>query len=149
VNLSAHQFHEPTLVSPIEDVLATSDVDPEQLVIEITESALLRDASEATNVIRRLAEGGVSFALDDVGTGYSPQSYRAELRPRVIRSGQSFVRPLHGSPRNDALLETIITWGDKLAITMLAEGVESPAQLERLRLLGGERGQGYLLSRAE
>jgi len=147
VNLSAHQFHEPKMVSMIEDVLTTSGIEPERLVIEITESALLRDASEATNVIRRLQEHGVSFALDDFGTGYSSLSYLAELHPRVIKIDQSFVRPSNESLRYDALLETIITLGDKLDITMLAEGIETPAQLARLRLLGCELGQGFLFSR--
>ncbi|HEV3187980.1 MAG TPA: EAL domain-containing protein, partial [Acidimicrobiales bacterium] len=148
VNLSAHQFREPKMVSMIEDVLMTSGLEPRRLVIEITEGVLLRDASEATNVITRLQERGVSFALDDFGTGYSSLSYLAELHPRVIKIDQSFVRPSTPSPRSDALLETIITLGDKLEITMLAEGIETAAQLQRLRLLGCELGQGYFYSPA-
>lgn len=148
VNLSAQQFHEPRLVSIIEEALTTSGIAPERLVIEITESVLLRDASETTDVLRRLHERGVSFALDDFGTGYSSLAYLAALHPRIIKIDQSFVRPTESSERNDALLETIISLGDKLDITMVAEGIETTAQLERLRLLGCGLGQGFLFSPA-
>jgi diguanylate cyclase (GGDEF)-like protein/PAS domain S-box-containing protein len=148
VNLSAQQFHEPRLVGVIEEVLTTYGVEPERLVIEITEGVMLRDAAEATNVISRLQERGVGFALDDFGTGYSSLSYLASMHPRVIKIDQSFVRPTQEGARNDALLETIVSLGGKLSITMLAEGIETPTQLERLRSLGCELGQGYLFSPA-
>jgi diguanylate cyclase (GGDEF)-like protein/PAS domain S-box-containing protein len=148
VNLSAQQFHEPKLVGVIEEILTAYGVEPERLVIEITEGVMLRDAVEATNVISRLQDRGVGFALDDFGTGYSSLSYLASMHPRVIKIDQSFVRPTHAGARNDALLETIVSLGGKLDITMLAEGIETPAQLERLRSLGCELGQGYLFSPA-
>jgi diguanylate cyclase (GGDEF)-like protein/PAS domain S-box-containing protein len=148
VNLSAHEFHEPKLVGLIEEVLATHSLDPERLVIEITETVMLRDAAEATNVITSLQERGVGFALDDFGTGFSSLSYLASMHPRLIKIDQSFVRPVYEGARNDALLETIVSLGSKLAITMLAEGIETPAQLERLREMGCELGQGFLFSPA-
>jgi diguanylate cyclase (GGDEF)-like protein/PAS domain S-box-containing protein len=148
VNLSAHEFHEPKLVGLIEEVLATHSLEPERLVIEITESVMLRDAAEATNVITSLQERGVGFALDDFGTGFSSLSYLASMHPRLIKIDQSFVRPVYEGARNDALLETIVSLGSKLAITMLAEGIETPAQLERLRRMGCELGQGFLFSPA-
>ncbi|MFZ0768334.1 MAG: EAL domain-containing protein [Acidimicrobiales bacterium] len=148
VNLSAHQFHEPRLVGEIEELLTTFAVAPERLMIEITEGVMLRDATEATNVISRLQERGISFALDDFGTGYSSLSYLASMHPRLIKIDQSFVRPTQEGARTDALLETIVSLGSKLAITMLAEGIETPTQLERLRSLGCELGQGFLFSPA-
>jgi diguanylate cyclase (GGDEF)-like protein/PAS domain S-box-containing protein len=148
VNLSAHEFHEPKLVGLIEEVLATYSLEPERLVIEITETVMLRDAAEATNVITSLQERGVGFALDDFGTGFSSLSYLASMHPRLIKIDQSFVRPVYEGARNDALLETIVSLGGKLGITMLAEGIETPAQLERLRRMGCELGQGYLFSPA-
>jgi predicted signal transduction protein with EAL and GGDEF domain len=148
VNLSAHEFHEPKLVGLIDEVLATYSLEPERLVIEITETVMLRDAAEATNVITSLQERGVGFALDDFGTGFSSLSYLASMHPRLIKIDQSFVRPLYEGARNDALLETIVSLGSKLAITMLAEGIETPAQLERLRRMGCELGQGFLFSPA-
>jgi diguanylate cyclase (GGDEF)-like protein/PAS domain S-box-containing protein len=148
VNLSAHEFHEPKLVGLIEEVLATHSLAPERLVIEITETVMLRDAAEATNVITSLQDRGVGFALDDFGTGFSSLSYLASMHPRLIKIDQSFVRPVYEGARNDALLETIVSLGSKLAITMLAEGIETPAQLERLRRMGCELGQGFLFSPA-
>jgi diguanylate cyclase (GGDEF)-like protein/PAS domain S-box-containing protein len=148
VNLSAHQFHEPKLVSMIEEALTTSGISPDRLIIEITESVMLRDALETASVIGRLQEHGVGFALDDFGTGYSSLSYLVLLHPRIIKIDQSFVRPSHESVDNDTLLETIISLGQKLGMTMLGEGIETKAQLERLRLPGCELGQGFLFSPA-
>jgi EAL domain-containing protein (putative c-di-GMP-specific phosphodiesterase class I) len=148
VNLSAQQFQEPRLVGLIDEVLTACGVAPDRLVIEITEGVMVRDAAETTNVISQLQERGVAFALDDFGTGYSSLSYLASIHPRVIKIDQSFVRPAHEGARNDAILETIVSLGRKLSITTLAEGIETPTQLERLRSLGCELGQGYLFSPA-
>jgi diguanylate cyclase (GGDEF)-like protein/PAS domain S-box-containing protein len=148
VNLSAHQFHDPKLIGMIEDVLTTSAITPDRLVIEITESVMLTDAAETTSVIGRLQERGVGFALDDFGTGYSSLSYLVMLQPRIIKIDQSFVRPTHDSKDNDTLLETIISLGQKLGMTMLGEGIETSAQLKRLRGPGCELGQGFLFSPA-
>jgi len=148
VNLSAHQFHEPKLVSMVEEVLTKSAISPDRLIIEITESVMLRDALETAIVIGRLQDRGVGFALDDFGTGYSSLSYLVLLHPRIIKIDQSFVRPTHESRDNDTLLETIISLGQKLDMTMLGEGIETLAQLERLRGPGCELGQGFLFSPA-
>jgi EAL domain-containing protein (putative c-di-GMP-specific phosphodiesterase class I) len=148
VNLSAHQFHDPGLVSMIEEVLGTSGLPPERLILEITESVTLLDVAETLRVIEHLSRLGIGVALDDFGTGYSSLSYLALLHPRIIKIDQSFVSPPQESARNDTLLETIISLGHKLDMTMLAEGIETPAQLERLRLLRCEFSQGYLFSPA-
>ena len=148
VNLSAHQFHEPKLVSMVEEALTTGAISPDRLIIEITEGVMLRDALETASVIGRLQERGVDFALDDFGTGYSSLSYLVLLHPRIIKIDQSFVRPSHESVDNDTLLETIISLGQKLGMTMLGEGIETRAQLERLRVPGCELGQGFLFSPA-
>jgi diguanylate cyclase (GGDEF)-like protein/PAS domain S-box-containing protein len=148
VNLSAHQFHDPGLVSMIEGVLQTSGLIPERLIIEITESVTLLDVAETLGVIEHLNRLGIAIALDDFGTGYTSLSYLALLHPRIIKIDRSFVSPLHESARNDTLLETIVSLGHKLDMTMLAEGIETHAQLERLRLLRCEFGQGYLFSPA-
>jgi Amt family ammonium transporter len=148
VNLSVHQFHDPGLVSMIEGVLGTSGLVPERLIIEITESVTLLDVAETLGVIEHLSRLGVSIALDDFGTGYTSLSYLALLHPRIIKIDQSFVSPPQESARNDALLETIISLGHRLDVSLLAEGIETPAQLERLRHLRCELGQGYLFSPA-
>ena len=91
---------------------------------------------------------GIGFALDDFGTGYSSLSYLALMRPRIIKIDQSFVSPAFESDRNDTLLEAIVSLGHNLDMTMLAEGIETKAQLQRLQGLSCELGQGFLFSRA-
>jgi diguanylate cyclase (GGDEF)-like protein/PAS domain S-box-containing protein len=148
VNLSAHQFHDPHLVAMIEKALLANDLGPERLIIEITESVALLDVAETLNVIEHLNRLGIGFALDDFGTGYSSLSYLALLRPKIIKIDQSFVSPAFESERNDTLLEAIVSLGQKLNLSLLAEGIETQEQLTRLRYLGCELGQGFLFSRA-
>jgi diguanylate cyclase (GGDEF)-like protein/PAS domain S-box-containing protein len=148
VNLSAHQFHDPNLVAMVEGALAHSGLAPERLVLEITESVTLLYVAETMSVMEHLSRLGISFALDDFGTGFSSLSYLALLHPRIIKIDRTFVSPTLESVRNDALLEAIVSLGHKLDMTMLAEGIETPEQLERLRSLGCELGQGFLFSAA-
>ncbi|HEV3267630.1 MAG TPA: EAL domain-containing protein [Acidimicrobiales bacterium] len=148
VNLSAHQFHDLGLVPMIESALQSSGLDPERLVLEITESVTLHNVAETMSVMERLIHLGIGFALDDFGTGYSSLSYLALLRPRIIKIDQSFVSPASESIRNDTLLEAIVTLGNKLNMTMIAEGIETKAQLDRLLVLGCELGQGFYFSPA-
>jgi diguanylate cyclase (GGDEF)-like protein/PAS domain S-box-containing protein len=148
VNLSAHQFQDPGLITMIEAALAQSGVAPERLVLEITESVALLDVTETMRVMEHLNRLGIGFALDDFGTGFSSLSYLVLLRPKVIKIDQSFIRPLHDSVHNDTLLEMIISLGKKLEMTVLAEGIETEKQLARLRGFDCELGQGYLFSPA-
>ena len=148
VNLSAHQFHDPELIGMVEAALSKSGLAPERLVLEITESAMLLNVSETLNVMERISAMGVGFALDDFGTGYSSLSYLALLRPTIIKIDRSFVSHNEESARNDTLLEAIISLGQKLGMTMSAEGIETEAQLERLHRLGCDYGQGFLWSTA-
>jgi diguanylate cyclase (GGDEF)-like protein/PAS domain S-box-containing protein len=148
VNFSARQFHDPDLISSLVNSLLTHGLEPERLIIEITESATLLDVAETLQVIEYLKRLGIGIALDDFGTGYSSLSYLTLLHPRVIKIDRSFVSPSHESIHNDTLLQTIISLGQKLNMIVLAEGIETPQQLERLRELGGELGQGFLFSPA-
>jgi diguanylate cyclase (GGDEF)-like protein/PAS domain S-box-containing protein len=148
VNLSAHQFLDPGLVPTIKNLLRESGLPPAFLILEITESVALVDIAETMAVLDLLGTLGVGIALDDFGTGFSSLSYLAALSPRIIKIDQSFVRPVHESTRNDTLLETIISLGQKLNMTMLAEGIETEGQFSRLRRLGCELGQGFLFSAA-
>lgn len=148
VNLSARQFHDPNLVSLIEDALLTNDLAPDRLVIEVTESVALANVAETMNIIDYLTRLGVGFALDDFGTGYSSLSYLALMRPRVIKIDQSFVSPTLESTRNDTLLEAIVSLGQNLNMSVLAEGIETQGQYIRLCCFGCELGQGFLFSPA-
>ena len=148
VNLSARQFHDPELVATIQRVLIESGLESRRLVLEITESATLLNVAETMSVMEELTGLGVTFALDDFGTGFSSLSYLALLRPRIIKIDQSFVSPQVVTDHNDALLEAIVSLGHRLDMTMLAEGIETAAQLERVRGIGCELGQGFLWSEA-
>jgi len=148
VNLSARQFHDPALVSTIERLLALSGLESERLVVEITESATLVNVTETMSVIEQLGRLGIAFPLDDFGTGFSSLSYLALLRPKIIKIDQSFVSPKIDTDHNDALLEAIVSLGHRLDMTMLAEGLETPAQIKRVRRIGCELGQGFFWSAA-
>jgi diguanylate cyclase (GGDEF)-like protein/PAS domain S-box-containing protein len=148
VNLSAHQFRDPDLVPMIERMLVTSGLARERLILEITESVALLDVVETTSVMEQLNRLGIGVALDDFGTGYSSLSHLVLLNPRIIKIDQSFVGPAQVNIGSDSLLETIISLGNKLQMTMLAEGIETQGQLDRLRFLNCELGQGYLFSPA-
>jgi diguanylate cyclase (GGDEF)-like protein/PAS domain S-box-containing protein len=148
VNFSARQFHDPDLVPMIEELFTASGLAPERLMLEITESVALSDIVRTTRVLKQLDRLGVALVLDDFGTGYSSLSYLALLRPMIIKIDRSFVSPNQESAYNDTLLEAIVSLGQRLDMTILAEGIETPGQLERLRNLGCEVGQGYLFSPA-
>ena len=148
VNLSARQFHDPGLVALIQGELDRSGVAPERLILEVTESVALIDIVETLNVMEELNRLRVGIALDDFGTGYSSLSYLAALNPKIIKIDQSFVRPRHDTRRINTLLEAIVTLGNKLNMTVLAEGIETSAQLDRLHNIYCELGQGFLWSPA-
>jgi EAL domain-containing protein (putative c-di-GMP-specific phosphodiesterase class I) len=132
----------------IERELELSGLDPERLILEVTESVALLDISETMNVMEHLNRLNIGIALDDFGTGYSSLSYLAALRPRIIKIDQSFVRPKHDLKRSNTLLEAIVTLGNKLDMIVLAEGIETSDQLEHLSELHCDLGQGFLWSPA-
>ena len=148
VNLSARQFHDPHLVTSISSALEESGVAPRRLVLEVTETVALTDVSQTRLVMTQLHRLGVGVALDDFGTGFSSLSYLVHLRPRIIKIDQSFVRPTSRGPESDAILELIVLLGRKLNMAMVAEGVETVEQLERLRSFECEYGQGFFWSPA-
>ena len=148
VNLSAQEFAGGDLVSTVSGALAASGLDPRRLVVEITESAMVNDAHDALRVLEGLSALGVGVALDDFGTGYSSLSYLVRLSPSIIKIDRYFVNPSFESVHNETLLETVISLGERLGITMVAEGVETVAQLEQLRALGCDAAQGFLFSAA-
>jgi diguanylate cyclase (GGDEF)-like protein/PAS domain S-box-containing protein len=148
VNLSARQFHDPDLIPMIERELKLNALAPERLVLEVTESIALLDIAETMSTMEHLNRLNIGVALDDFGTGYSSLSFLAALNPRIIKIDQSFVRPNRDHVRSDTLLEAIVTLGNKLDMTVLAEGIETLTQLEHLHNLNCDLGQGFLWSPA-
>ncbi len=148
VNLSARQFHDPGLLALVRSELDACSLPADRLIIEITEGVALMEVADTLKTIEQLANLGVGVALDDFGTGFSSLSYLALLNPMIIKIDQFFVRPATASIHSDRLLEAIVSLGHNLGMTMLAEGIETRAQLERLRDLHCSLGQGFLFSPA-
>jgi EAL domain-containing protein (putative c-di-GMP-specific phosphodiesterase class I) len=148
VNLSARQFHDPELLTMVKRELDECDLPADRLIIEITEGVALMEVADTMKMIEQLTGLGIGVALDDFGTGFSSLSYLALLNPMIIKIDQSFVRPIIETKHSDRLLETIVSLGHNLGMTMLAEGIETQHQLEGLRALHCSLGQGFLFSPA-
>jgi Amt family ammonium transporter len=148
VNLSARQFHDPGLLDLVKRQLDECSLPADRLILEITEGVALMEIADTLKMIDQLTALGIGVALDDFGTGFSSLSYLALLNPMIIKIDQSFVRPTTITKHSDRLLETIVSLGHNLGMTMLAEGIETPEQLETLRELHCSLGQGFLFSRA-
>ena len=148
VNLSARQFHDPGLLTLVKRELDECSLPADRLILEITEGVALIEIADTLQMIDQLTALGIGVALDDFGTGFSSLSYLALLNPMIIKVAQTFVRPAMITKHSDRLLETIVSLGHNLGMTMLAEGIETPQQLETLRELHCSLGQGFLFSRA-
>jgi Amt family ammonium transporter len=148
VNLSARQFHDPGLLTLVMRELDECSLPADRLILEITEGVALMEIADTLKMIDELTALGVGVALDDFGTGFSSLSYLALLNPMIIKIDQTFVRPNTITKHSDRLLETIVSLGHNLGLTVLAEGIETPQQLETLRELHCSLGQGFLFARA-
>lgn len=148
VNVSPAQFKSGKLVGAVIAALTKSGLAAHRLELEITESSLLEKSSEMLDVLKSLKDLGVSIALDDFGTGYSGLGYLNSFPIDKIKIDQSFIRDIGVKPKAVELIRAAINIGQNLGLTTLAEGIETPEQLEILRALGCQQGQGFLFSRA-
>lgn len=147
VNVSVRQWEEPGFVPLVQQILLDTGLAPSHLILEITESVLLSEPQDAQRQAEQLASLGVRVALDDYGTGYSNLSQLQHLRIGQLKLDRSFVRPLPGIRRDQALVQSALTLGDALEARVVAEGIETDNQLQSLRAMGCPVGQGYLLGR--
>ena len=148
VNLSARQLHATDLEATVAHELDAAGLAAERLVLEVTESTVLRDAGAAAIVLERLRTMGVGIALDDFGTGYSSLSSLAALRPTILKVDRSFVS---GTPLDEAaitMLKAMVSLGHDLGTVVVAEGIETAEQLRVLHDAGCDLGQGYLFAPA-
>ncbi|NNN19471.1 MAG: bifunctional diguanylate cyclase/phosphodiesterase, partial [Acidimicrobiaceae bacterium] len=148
VNLAPRQFYDPNLTIEIEDMLNASGFPSSRLILEITESVAFTDISLCARVIAHLRQLGVSIALDDFGTGYSSLTCLSLLDTGIVKIDESFVRPAQENQYSKDLMEATVSFCHKLDMTVLAEGIEDQEQLEHLRSLGCDLGQGHLFSPA-
>jgi diguanylate cyclase (GGDEF)-like protein/PAS domain S-box-containing protein len=151
VNLAVRQSREPGLVDDVCAVLAETGLPPRLLQLELTESAIMGTADGPLDALRRLADMGVRIAIDDFGTGYSNLAYLRHLPVNELKIAGSFVEGLRAADRTDPvdaqIVATLVTLAHTLGLTVTAEGVETPAQAERLRRIGCDSGQGWLFAR--
>jgi diguanylate cyclase (GGDEF)-like protein len=145
VNLSPIQFIDDDLPEQVKDVVRQAGLAPNRLELEITESVLIEDGERVLDLIRRLRECGVSIALDDFGAGYSSLSYLRRFPFDTIKIDRSFVQAIVESKTTYAIVGSLITLGRNLGIQVVAEGVETKAQLDVLQRLHCRYIQGFLL----
>ena len=147
VNVSARQFRSPGFVDMVARSLRERRINPSRLELELTESVLIDNREEAVAVLGQLKTLGVQIAVDDFGTGYSSLSYLSGLPIDCLKIDRSFVVQTTDGGRDAAIAQAIISLGHSLRLRVLAEGVETPEQLEFLRRHGCNEYQGYLFSR--
>ncbi|MGH9089083.1 MAG: putative bifunctional diguanylate cyclase/phosphodiesterase [Acidimicrobiales bacterium] len=146
VNVSTRQLMEPGLVETVERVLRQTQLDPRRLVLEVTETTLISDAERAAIVLAELKTLGVCLALDDFGTGYSSLSHLLQFPIDTIKVDKSFIDGITGEGNASALAGAILGIGGILGMHVVAEGVESEAQLELLRRWHCSSCQGFLFA---
>ncbi|WP_454846452.1 putative bifunctional diguanylate cyclase/phosphodiesterase [Pseudomonas farris] len=148
VNVSAIDFRQRDFVEGIELILKQTGMDPTLLELEITEGVLMQNVDATMLALNRLKTLGVRLAIDDFGTGYSSLSYLQRFPIDVLKIDQSFIRGLSRDSNDAALVSAIISLGKSLKLTVIAEGVETLEQLNFLKALQCEEGQGYYFSKA-
>ena len=147
VNLSARQMRDPDLIAHVRNALAESGLEPEHLILEITESFLIDDADASIATLGGLKELGISLAVDDFGTGYSSLSYLQRFPARILKIDKSFIDAVTTDPSVAALTEGIVRLAASLDLNVVAEGIEDPEQARRLQVMGCQYGQGYWFGR--
>ena len=140
------QLESDRLFDDVRDALVAHDLDPAMLILEVTESTLMRDSVATVARLHSLKQLGVKVAIDDFGTGYSSLAYLRQFPVDVLKIDRSFVADMNRSPDAAALIHTLVELGRTLGLVTLAEGIETHEQLEGLRAEQCDHGQGFLLS---
>jgi diguanylate cyclase (GGDEF)-like protein len=147
VNLSGAQLRQKDLDAQVAQVLQASGLDPKWLELEITESVVMQNASQAIVMLDRLDRMGLHLSIDDFGTGYTSLSYLKRFPLKTLKIDASFIRDISTDYDDAAIVRAIIALAHSLRLVVVAEGVENEAQLHFLRNLGSDEYQGYLRSK--
>ena len=147
VNVSAQQFRHASFVSQVQLLLTQTGAEPSRLKLELTESMLAEDIESLIDKMSTLRAMGVQFSLDDFGTGYSSLSYLKRLPLDQLKIDQSFVRDIMDDPNDASIVKAILTLGQSLGLTVVAEGVETAEQRDFLSQHRCQKFQGYFFSR--
>ena len=148
INLSGRQLDHGTLVKDVGQAIERTGIDPQTVILEITETALMEDVEAAIERLNELKTLGVQMAIDDFGTGYSSLQYLRQFPADIIKVAKPFVDGVV-EPGSDEyrIADAIVRLGETFGLRALAEGIELPEQREMLRALRCELGQGFLFSR--
>jgi EAL domain-containing protein (putative c-di-GMP-specific phosphodiesterase class I) len=147
VNLSPVQFQHENLPELVASVLGETGLDPRRLILEVTEGVLIANYERAKKALTDLSACGVQIALDDFGTGYSSLSYLQEFPLSEIKIDKSFVANLGVKPQSEAIIRSVIDLGHTLQLRVVAEGVETAEQFDRLVRADCDIIQGYLVGK--
>ncbi len=147
INLSGVDLTQGPLAMQVATTLLVNGLEASHLTLEITESKLMTGLSTALDTLTRLRDIGVGISVDDFGTGYSSLSYLSSLPISSLKVDRSFVNQMVNSQQDTEIVRAIVSLGNSLGKTVIAEGIETAEQLSQLRALGCQFGQGYLLSR--
>jgi EAL domain-containing protein (putative c-di-GMP-specific phosphodiesterase class I) len=147
VNLSSRQLEHPELVDYVSDALLRSRLDPSYLTLEITESVLMQHTEVNIRKVRQLSQLGLALAVDDFGTGYSSLSYLRRFPVKILKVDKSFIEGIEDDAEAETLVRAIVSLGHALNLQVVAEGIEHGGQLERLRTMGCDKGQGFLFGK--
>jgi EAL domain-containing protein (putative c-di-GMP-specific phosphodiesterase class I) len=147
VNLAAKQLESEALINDVRFALGASGLDPRRLILEITESDVMREPEAVRVRLEALKELGVRLAIDDFGTGYSSLSYLQYFPVDELKIDRSFVRLIESGDRDAALVRTIVSLARSLSVEVVAEGIEEIGQEDYLRSISCDIGQGYLYSK--
>jgi diguanylate cyclase (GGDEF)-like protein len=147
VNVSGRQLDHDSIVDDIRDALETSGLDATSLIIEVTETALMRNAASTAQRLRAVKELGVRIAVDDFGTGYSSLAYLQQFPVDCLKIDRTFTNAISSSPESKALIGTLVQLGKDLGLRTLAEGIETTNEMDHLREEHVNEGQGFLMSR--
>jgi len=147
INLSGQQLRGGGTVELVRQVLESATLDPRHLILELTESTLMEGVGDAKTVLPALSALGVGLAIDDFGTGYSSLSYLKHFPVNMLKIDKSFIRDVTTDPNDAAITAAIVAMGHALELRVVAEGVETEAQVQLLRRLGCDLIQGHFVSR--
>ncbi len=146
INLSAQDIRQPSLIEDIDGILNQTNLTGDSIVLEITESMLIENISQTIHLLTELKARKLQISIDDFGTGYSSLNYLHRLPTDNLKIDRSFVSQMQEGNRNYQVVSTIIALSNQLGLGVVAEGIETPQQLQWLQQLGCELGQGYLFS---
>jgi diguanylate cyclase (GGDEF)-like protein len=146
VNIAPRQFEPRNLVQCVREILEEIGLEPRFLELEVTENLTMQDAAQAGEILQDLTGLGVSISLDDFGTGYSSLNYLHRFPIRTLKIDRSFIAQIEHCKESCEIVHTIIALGHGLGMKVIAEGIENTAQMELLKILRCDLGQGYLFS---